>query len=223
MGAFFTNVQLRRGPYTSVETIEMALDALAAEEGLERGDPDAPAYDRTIVVRLGPGDWISVYDEVTELQYTTDLDLLAAILAGATHSTCVSVLVHDSDVLLTGLFVDGKKVDEYCSDPMYMEGSIPTDMLPTPEQVAAVVGNPARWKHLLVPGATPEKLDDVWRNKADSAEDRLAQVAELLGWSMDRVRVGLNYFEFGEVPSVELLILPYVLANRGNTKVPYLN
>jgi hypothetical protein len=220
MGSFFTNVQVRRGPHTSLETIEAAVDALAAQAGMVRGEPDGDAYDRIIVVRAGEGDWISVYDEATEDQDTTGLDMLAGILSAATLSTTVSILVHHSDVLLMGLFVGGKKVDEFNSNPMYMEGSLPADMMPTAEQVASAVGNAECWKHVLVPGATPHKLTQVWRQKELDAEDQLARVAELLGCSLDRVRVGLNYFEFDEVPSTELLILPYVFAERAKAQGP---
>ncbi len=220
MESFFTNVQVRRGPGTALETIELALDAFAAQAGMVRGSPDADAYDRTIVVRAGEGDWISVCDEATEDQDTTGLDMLAAILSAATLSTVVSILVHDSDVLLLGLFVNGKKVDEFNSDPMYMEGAIPADMGPTAEQVAGAAGNADHWKHVLVPGATPQDLTQVWRETELDAEAQLGRVAELLGCSPDRVRVGLNYFEFGEVPSTELLILTYVYAARGKAQGP---
>jgi len=226
MGSFFTNVQVRRGPNTSLEIIEAALDAFAAHAVMVRGAPDADAYDRTIVVRAGDGDWISVYDEATEDQDTMGLDALAAILSVATQSTTVSILVHDSDVLLMGLFEGGKKVDEFNSDPTYMEGSVPDDMMPTAEQVAGARGNAERWKHVLAAGATPDKLEQVWRQKETFAEHQLAHVAELLGCAPDRVRVGLNYFEFGEVPSTELLVLTYVYAARGKEQGPqksYLN
>jgi hypothetical protein len=220
MGSFFTNVQLRRGPYTSLETIESALDAFAAQTGMVRGEPDTDAYDRTIVVRAGEGDWISVYDEATEDQDTTGLDALAVTLAAATQSTTVSILVHDSDVLLMGLFVGGKKVDEFNSDPTYMEDSLPEDMAPTAEQVAGAAGDAERWKHVLAPGVTPDELTQAWRQKETFAEHQLVRVAELLGCSPDRVRVGLNYFEFGEVPSTELLILPYVFAKGDEARGP---
>lgn len=58
-------------------------------------------------------------------------------------------------------------------------------------------------------------LTRVWQEKKLDAEEMLARVAELLGCAMDRVRVGLNYFEFGEVPSTELLVLPYVFKEDG--------
>lgn len=226
MGSFFTNVQLRRGPDTSLENIALALDEFAKLAGMVRGDPDADACDRTIVVRAGEGDWISVYDEATEDQDTTGLDALAGVLSAAMQSTAVSILVHDSDVLLLGLFVNGKKVDEFNSDPMYMEGSIPEDMMPTAAQVAGAVGNAERWKHVLVPGATPDMLTRVWQEKKSRAEEMLARVAEIIGCSMDRARVGLNYFEFDEEPSTELLILPYVFAKQDQAQPPqtsYLN
>lgn len=216
MGMFCTNVQLRRGPDTSLEMIAKVLDAFVAERGMVRGDPDANAYDRTIVVRAGEGDWISIYDEDTEDQRVTNLYELAAVLSRLTHSTAVSILVHDSSVVLLGLFVEGEMVDEYNSDPRHMDGSLPPEMAATEEQVAAAAGQAARWKHILVPGATPEQLERVWREDTWMAERQLARVAELLGCSMDRVCVGLNYFEFDEVPSTELLILPYVVADEGD-------
>jgi hypothetical protein len=218
MGSFFTNVQLRRGLNTSLETIQLALDAFAKIAGMVRSDADADACDRTIVVRAGEGDWISIYDESTEDQDTIKLDALAIALSVATDSTAVSILVHHSDVLLMGLFVNGKKVDEFNSNPMYMEGSVPSDMLPTAEQVAGAAGHAECWKHVLIAGATPEQLAQVWRQKQRDAEDQLARVAELLGCAADRVRVGLNYFEFGEVPSTELLVLTYVFAKRGESE-----
>ena len=107
MGAFFTNIQIRRGPDVSAGTIERILDSMAGAAGMERCLGDQPA-DRTIVVRGGPGDWVSVYDEATEGQDTKLLDGLAKALSQGTNTHAVAVLVHDSDVLRLALFENGK-------------------------------------------------------------------------------------------------------------------
>jgi hypothetical protein len=225
MGSFFTNVQVRRSRYSSLENIERALDELAKQAGMIRGTTGALAYDRTIIVHAGAGDWISVYDEATEDQSPDNLDMLAAKLSAATESTAVSILVHDSDILLLGLFVNGQKLDEFNNNPDYFDGAFEdedgVESGVSDEDGLRVAGQAERWEHLLVAGATPKMLVQAWQQKETFAEEQLAHVAELFGWPLNRVRVGLNDLDLDEdeIPSSELRICTYVISGRGEEGV----
>jgi len=209
MGSFFTNIHIRRGPKASLETIEAALDKLAKKNGLGRCAENAAKIDRTIIIRFGESPWISLYDEATEDQDSNKLDVLGQALSESTQSSVVSVLVHDSDVLLLGLFEKGKKVDQYDSHPEYFSGRKPSKK--TLERAA---GKPNLWNDLLAPGISPDKLAAVLGEKKLFAEQTLADVAQCLGCPADRLGVGYNYLEKSNIPEQELRIVRYTLTKR---------
>lgn len=209
MGSFFTNVHIRRGPKASLEIIEATLDKLAKKKGLVRCAENAAKVDRTIIIRSGDGPWIGVYDEATEDQDSDKLDALGKALSESTQSSVVSVLVHDSDVLLLGLFEKGKKVDQYDSHPEYFTG-----LEPSKKTLEHAAGKPKSWKHLLAPGTSPEKLAAIWGEEKLFAEETLAQVAQCLDCPAGRMSVGFNYLEKDTIPANELRIVRYALTKR---------
>lgn len=189
MGAFFTNVQVRRGPNTSTSHVLDALRALAQEEGMRpcSGDEDP---DRTIVVRAGPGVWLSVYDEATEDQDSAKLDALGKRLSMATATPTVTVLVHDSDVLMLALFRDGKCVDRVNSNPGYCSSRTPTKA-----ERERASGNAAKWTDVLADGVQPDRLTVTWSAEKLFAEETLAKTATLIACPMDRIGVGYRYLD----------------------------
>lgn len=209
MGSFFTGIHIRRGAKSSVETIESTLDKLAKKSGLERCVDDAPKIDRTVIIRAADGPWIHVYDEATEDQDSDKLDALGEAFSESTQSSVVSVLVHDSDVLLLGLFEKGKKVDQYDSHPEYFTG-----LEPSKKARERAAGKPKFWKHLLAAGVLPEKLAEIWREEKLFAEQTLAQVAQCLDCPVGRLSVGFNYLEKDKIPGSELRVLRYALKKR---------
>jgi hypothetical protein len=94
MGSFFTNIHIRCGQNSSLETIEATLDKVAKKSGLARSAENATKIDRTIIIRSGDGPWISLYDESTEDQDSNKLEALGKALSESTQSSVVSVLVH---------------------------------------------------------------------------------------------------------------------------------
>jgi hypothetical protein len=60
-----------------------------------------------------------VYDREAEEQDTAVLQGLAEQLSRQFHVPALAALVHDSDVLWYGLFEDGRRLDEYKSEPAY--------------------------------------------------------------------------------------------------------
>ncbi|APR82840.1 Hypothetical protein A7982_08189 [Minicystis rosea] len=188
MGSFFTNVHLRVAPGAPLAPVLDAIVELAHGEGFEPAGSAEPG-DRAVVVLRDAGGWISIFDEATEGQDSNKLARLASALSRAAGAPAVSVLVHDSDVLLLGLFVDGAAVDSFDSNPSFSAAK------PSATKRRKAAGHPERWAALLAPGATVEALAAAWASERLFAEQTLATTAALLGAPADRMGLGFRYFE----------------------------
>ena len=194
MGAFFTNVQVHTGGRAAAAVRAAVLASLRRRldaEGFEALPAAATAADadadRTILVGpAGPEPWIAVFDEATEGQREAELDRLAAALSQDVGGASVGVLVHDSDVLALRLFRDGRLRDGYTSHPDYGSATAAA-----PGRRAG--GDPARWRDLLRPGATPEHLGAALAGAGVEAEARLREVGRLVGWSPRWSELGYAY------------------------------
>ncbi len=181
MGAFFTNVQIMSRGLDASETRQVLIRtvrALAAEQGLVAPAGEETA-DRTILIgEAAP--WIAVYDEATEDQDETKLSELAERLTAALDTTAITVLMHDSDVLLLSLFERGRRVARYDSNPKYFGGkSAPLDL--------------DRWTPLLSAGHTKGELARAMREEKVFAEETLERLAVLFGIQPLAVGQGFAY------------------------------
>lgn len=183
MGSFFTSVQIRCPAPLGLDQVTLALEGLMAARGMTPV-ADAAAADRTMLIDL-QGDWVSVYDEVCDGQDQGELAQLASALSRAFSTHAVTILVHDSDVLLLGLFRDGAQIDRYDSDPNYFEGAGAGTSRPPS-------GRPAAWAPLLAGPASVEELRRAWADPVQ-AETVLARTASLVGLDPARASVGYEY------------------------------
>jgi len=180
VGSFFTNIQVRTG----AEGREAIVRALKTALGAGRTD-----VDRTVVVRgVDAGGWVAIYDSHTESQDGRALDALATLASSAAKAPAFSVLVHDSDVLLLGLFESGSLEDRFDSWPDYFEPC-------TAARKKEVAGDVSKWARLLPPGASEEELRVILTRDDMRAERTLHDLATLLGVEVSRARVGFRYLE----------------------------
>jgi hypothetical protein len=179
MGAFFTNIQVRAGERDGdiQQEIAIALRQLASEYAFEEVDPVDISADRYMMI--GPantGGWIAIYDSVAEFQDEAVLGPLAHLLSITVEGSAVSVSVYDSDVLRLELWRSGQHLDSYSSSPASFRDS-----------------HPEEWQELLVDGATPAELREVWGEPLLFAEAMLSRTAELLGMDQAQCSIGLRY------------------------------
>jgi hypothetical protein len=71
--------------------------------------------------------WVGVYPESTEKQDPREMESLGSALSSALEANVLGVLVHDSDVLRLWTFSAGKLVDEFDSNPDYIERAAAAD------------------------------------------------------------------------------------------------
>ncbi|MBN1192788.1 MAG: hypothetical protein JXA36_03730 [Coriobacteriia bacterium] len=155
MGAFVSNVQVFTGDGgTSRADV---VRALREDDGAFEGP-----------VAVGPQraePWIALFGPVG-----TEPDLARAV-SQACACTCVSVTVHDSDLLRLELIVAGQALDVFNSMP---------EEFPEPDGSSGE-GDAARWMPVLASGRTPLELAAAWGSEELFAEDLLLQVADVLG------------------------------------------
>lgn len=136
--------------------------------------------DRSILV--GPqGPWIAVYDEDTEEQNEEKLDRLAKHLSTTLDSSAITVLVHDSDVLLLGLFENGRILERFDSNPEFSGRK-------RRRKISAL-----EWTRFLIPGRTQQELEAALYEEKLFAENTLGRIAELLGMDVAQVGTGYRY------------------------------
>ncbi len=180
MGAFFTSVQVHGDDLASVLS---ALRADAEEEGFDELG-DAEGADRSVIVLPAEAGWISIYDQASEGQDVALLERIAQRVSAALHTHCVTILVHDSDVLDLRLFGDGAALDEYDSIPDYFGSAR--------KAKAALAGQPALWRELLIAG-TEEDLGNAFAGRPLFAERGLSAIAKLVGLDPRRAQTGYRY------------------------------
>lgn len=188
MGAFFTNVQVH---CADVATIEAALTESMLAEGFEIAE-DAESATQSIAIAVH-GDWIAVYHQATD-ELEASVDAFGELLSDAASDFAVSVVVHDSDVVMLGLYRNGEALDDFVGgEPGFFDGAGFGD----PEGDEAededdATGDPDRWRPLIVDGATTEQLRAVWAGDQMLAEDIVSETAALVGWNEEAAVLGFH-------------------------------
>lgn len=182
MGAFFTSIQVFAGE-AGAETRAALLAAIRRQLKRQWVECAAEEAERSLAVGP-PGRWVGVYDEDTEDQDPRKIRRLAERLSAAVDGYAAGILVHDSDILWLVLCHRGRKIDEYDSNPEYL------GKRPPARRRKALAGQPELWARLLVAGASPVRLREVWERRPRFAEETVAAMAPLLGWDEDLTAVG---------------------------------
>ncbi|AFY51199.1 ankyrin repeat-containing protein [Nostoc sp. PCC 7524] len=133
--------------------------------------------------------WVTVYDESSETQDEQKLHQLACQISTDLATAVFVFLVHDSDVLKYILYSHGQRLDEYNSFPDYFGISD----LTRKEQLK---GQPEVLLSYCQPGTSIEAIAHILQSRYTFAEDRLADLAQLLG--IDEARVCLGFTDFSE-------------------------
>lgn len=201
MGSSFVNVQVHaagRDPRAALDGVVDCLVSVLREDGFVR--PDAgQSSDRTVLVAAGSSG-IGVYDEICDKPREEVAARLASELSRRLETHAVTILVHDSDVLVLELFGSGELLDRFNSNPgLFGEAS-------TSERTA-LRGKPARWNPVLLPGVRSASLGAVWRKRKLLADDTLREIAQLLGIEQDRALLGFRYLEEGDAEELGLQVV----------------
>jgi len=181
VGASFVNVQARVRDRDAASKLVEAIRETARSTGYVETEGDA--CDREVLVGPLRDGWITVYDELAEMQDEEVIDALAQALSEATGDVAVGVLLHDSDVLMLRRFDAGRRIDVYNSAPDYFD--------PCADGSAEPEGSPERWADLLQQGTAGE-LQRAWSGTPLFAESILGELAPRFGWS-DLAMTGYRY------------------------------
>jgi hypothetical protein len=182
MGASFVNYHLRIADTAAV--------VHAAQERISGRAYISPA-------RNG---WVTLYDETSDAQDPAEIDRLSHDLSLALHVPLLAFLVEDSSLFAYYLFDDeGCLIDEYNSAPA-MFGSPGS-----PDIHQRFAGQPVLLEQYCRPGVDLLELHHVLsdgRNTVDGgfggavpAEERVRELATLLGLNDRRAILGFNLFQ----------------------------
>lgn len=185
MGASFANVQVRLAGDAAEGRVMAALRSLLVTPESSEVGSEAEA-DRTIALARS-GNWVVVYDELSDQLVGYELEALAKGLSAALEAPAVTALVSDSDVLLMELFERGKRVASFDSNPA-VSGRRRTKL------------KLDKWKTHLAPGHEASELAAVFAEKQLFAERTLENAAPLLGMDPQRACLGYRY-QREETPS----------------------
>ncbi|GAB2679522.1 hypothetical protein GCM10027036_37000 [Flavihumibacter cheonanensis] len=167
MGAFFTNIQIKIDLLKKenlIEEIVFCLKQYNSELDYEPIDNQDEADKSVLIVSKPDSNWVSIYDEDTELQHLTDLKQLAKFLSSSIKTSTLSILVHDSDSISMCLFTNGKEVDSISN---------------IRKKVNFNKNKPEAWSDVLHPPHIFEDIQKAWHNNPIFAEEFLQAFAQL--------------------------------------------
>ena len=183
MGSFLTNYHVRSdSPESVVSALQLIVRSKACVSPSKNG-------------------WVTVYDETSESQDDKELHRIAKEVSSRLGCVTLAFLVHDSDVLAYLLYEKGNLADEYNSKPDYFG----------PSDDATRQRYRGRTEVLLKLCATGTRPSEVERilghGRGDDSqyafeEDRLRELAALLGIDEDRACIGFNYYEHGDLEDI---------------------
>jgi transcriptional regulator with XRE-family HTH domain len=119
------------------------------------------------------GKWVMVFDEVSDTPDEDRLSSYTVMLSGKLNTVVVGFMVYESDLLLYTLAENGDLLDQYSSWPDYFDETLPDS------EIEALQGDPralARLAHV-----TPSQVAHILEGEHDFAEEKLAELVQLLG------------------------------------------
>ena len=128
MGSSFVNVQVHasgRDPQAELDGVVDCLVSVLREDGFVPADADQSS-DRTVLVAAGSS-WIGVYDELCDKPREEVAARLTCELSRRLETHAVTILVHDSDVLVLELFGSGELLDRFNSNPGFFGEVSPSE------------------------------------------------------------------------------------------------
>lgn len=128
--------------------------------------------------------WIAVYDEASDQPDEDRLSGYTVMLSAKLNTAAIGFMVYESDVLLYTLAENGQLLDQYSSWPDYFDESLPDS------EMEALAGDPrclARLAHV-----SPPQVNHILEGEHDFAEEKLADLARLLGLPPCIARWGYN-------------------------------
>jgi hypothetical protein len=128
--------------------------------------------------------WTAVFDEASDQPDEDRLSGYTVMLSARLNTVAVGFMVYESDVLLYTLAENGKLVDQFSSWPDYFDESLPDS------EMEALSGDPrclARLAHV-----SPAQVNHILEGEHDFAEEKLAELARLLGLPLSITHWGYN-------------------------------
>ena len=128
--------------------------------------------------------WVAVFDEASDQPDEDRLSGYTVMLSAKLDTVAVGFMVYESDVLLYTLAENGQLMDQYSSWPDYFDESLPDN------ELEALAGDPrclARLAHV-----SPSQVNHILEGEHDFAEEKLAELASLLGLPPNIGRWGYN-------------------------------
>lgn len=155
--------------------------------------------------------WICLYNEVLDAITIRDLKKQTLLYKDMFNTDVIASHVYDGDVLMMSL--NGSKKDFYISD--------------SEETYKDIIGyNPKtskgsikKWIHLLEEQYQEQDLKDIWGKNFIFAEEKLANIGKILGFSEVPSKYGYSSFEF--IPKDELCDYEVINISFVNQMKPY--
>lgn len=210
MGAFYTNIQLKKtceGKTVDIDSIINFITQIHSEEGYFRVDKEEDADKSIIIQQTNNSNWISIYDEELEIQNTKKLNKIASNLSKQFETTALSLLVHDSDLMYLGLSKNGKLKDSLSN---------------LSKEIDFKKNKPSEWLNILSDKKTFEDIKLGWSKKNLFVEEFLFEFSNLAGIEYSKLTIGYDYL--CEVESIEGIRLNFakkgkIIKPLGETKI----
>lgn len=182
MGGFFVNVFVRSDDQGAVvSAVKEVLKGCYTPQELRSQAATAPiAY-----VAPAVNGWVGVYDRQSEDQDTALAEGIAMDLSNRLKTVVTSFLVHDGDVLMYWLAVDGDIIDRFTSIPDYFDDDFPDD------EREALRGNPRLLAAACDKPEAEAALREVLTDEEDDAYGLISRLSAILG--MANADVGFYY------------------------------
>ena len=164
MGAYFSNLQIRKTKELDTDKIKEAVSALM-EKSRYKAVSNQEEADVTVIIFNGDSPWVSVCSDGIEIYDDKTSEALLRPLSAELDTDVMAVSCFDSDYLFLNLINESKKINAWANVGFHPEGRFPRKTFFS------------SWKNKV---SDIEKFKSIIRKKYDFAEDVLAPLASIL-------------------------------------------
>ena len=131
--------------------------------------------------------WISLYTDAIDTTTIREIKKISSFYYQLFSTDIIASHVFDSDTLIMSLY--SKKKDLYVSD----KDSVNLEIFSYNPNTTK--GTVTKWKHLIDNQYNEEDLEKIWEEDYVFAEEKLVEIAKLLGIDETLINKGLVYFQ----------------------------